>query len=64
MFLTTYETAKRLRVHYNSVYAWIRNGTLPAIQVGTQWRVDEDELAEFLEKRRNKKREEKYMDKI
>jgi excisionase family DNA binding protein len=42
--LTIPETAERLRVSRVTVYRQIRSGDLPALKVGGQLRVDQDEL--------------------
>lgn len=43
-FLTPEEVAARLQVHPQSVYTWLRDGTLPGRKLGRLWRVSEDEL--------------------
>ena len=46
--LTVHEVADRLRVSYGTVYGLLREGSLPAVKVGSQWRVDADRLSLFL----------------
>jgi excisionase family DNA binding protein len=54
--LTPLEIARRLRVHQDTVHAWIRNGVpvagrlvkLSATRVGWRWRITEDELRAFV----------------
>jgi excisionase family DNA binding protein len=46
--LTTTEVAKILRVAPNTVRRFIKTGTLPAIAVGAQKRIDSESLIRFL----------------
>jgi excisionase family DNA binding protein len=54
--LTPLEIARRLRVHQDTVHAWIKNGVpvagrvvkLGAVRVGWRWRITEDELRAFV----------------
>lgn len=54
-YLTPQEVAERLRVNLRTVYGWIESGELRALNVGNDrrptWRIDEDRLAEFIERR-------------
>jgi len=47
--LTITEVAKRLGCHYMTIYYWVRDGKLPAIQFGKIYRIDEEDLKKFLE---------------
>jgi excisionase family DNA binding protein len=49
--LTVHEVAERLRVSYGTVYGLLRDGSLPAVKVGSQWRVDSERLNLFLSER-------------
>jgi len=56
--LTVTEAAKRLRVHVNTVYRYIREGRLNAINLTKdskwttpRWRIPGDELEKFLQRR-------------
>jgi excisionase family DNA binding protein len=42
------EVARRLGVHYMTVYRYVRVGRLPAEREGTGWRVREEDLAHFV----------------
>lgn len=46
--LNTREVAARLSVSYCTVLRLITRGDLPAARVGGEWRVTEDDLADFL----------------
>ena len=46
--LTLRECADRLGVHYMTAYKYVRMGRLPAVKVGSEWRVLESDLAAFL----------------
>lgn len=52
-FLSVEEVAASLSVHQNTVRRWVREGALPAYKFGRQYRLDADELAEFLKSHRN-----------
>jgi excisionase family DNA binding protein len=47
--LTVREVADYLRVHQRTAYRLITNGSIKAIKIGSQWRVPEQALMEFLE---------------
>jgi len=42
------EVATMLRVTRNSIQRWIRSGELPALQVGNQYRISQDDLDKFV----------------
>ena len=46
--MTIEEVAEYLRVHTSTVYRLVRQGALPAVKIGKQWRVDRETLAEWL----------------
>ena len=48
-YLTIQEVAEILKVHTNTVYKMCRQGVLPAVKIGKEWRIDKDKLAEFME---------------
>jgi excisionase family DNA binding protein len=43
-YLTVQEVALILKVHENTIYRWIDNGTLKAIRIGDVWRILESSL--------------------
>ncbi len=48
--LTVREVAEMLRVHQRTAYRLITGGSIKAIKIGSQWRVPEQALMDFLEK--------------
>jgi len=46
--MTIEEVAEYLRVHPSTVYRLVRQGALPAVKIGKQWRVDRETLEEWL----------------
>lgn len=48
-FLTIQEVAEILKVHTNTAYKLCREGTLPAVKIGKEWRVDREKLGRFME---------------
>lgn len=46
--LTVGEVADRLRVSEGTVYSLLRSGALPAVKIGSQWRVSADRLSLYL----------------
>ena len=44
--LSLHEVADRLEVHYMTAYRYVRTGRLRAVQIGSQWWVDPQDLAE------------------
>lgn len=46
--LTIREVADLLRVHARTAYRLVKDGVIPAIRVGTQWRVTEVALHEYV----------------
>ena len=46
--LTPQEVADYLKVSVETVWRWCRNDTLPAVKIGTYWRIPRDELETFI----------------
>ena len=46
---TVREVAEALRVHSRTAYRLITQGSIKAIKIGSQWRVPERALMEFIE---------------
>lgn len=46
---TVREVAEALRIHQRTAYRLITDGSLKAIKIGSQWRVPESALMEFIE---------------
>lgn len=46
--LTIREVADILRIHARTAYRLVKDGSIAAIRVGTQWRVTEDALHEYV----------------
>ena len=49
--MTIKEVADFLRISTISAYSWVRDGKLPAIRIGKEWRVRTRDLDEWLEVR-------------
>lgn len=49
-YLTIQEVSAILKVHSNTVYKMCRQGVLPAVKIGKEWRIDRDKLHDFMEK--------------
>ncbi|MDD3310518.1 helix-turn-helix domain-containing protein [Pseudodesulfovibrio sp.] len=47
--LTVKEVAELLRVHQRTAYRLITDGTIRAVKIGSQWRVPEQALLDFIE---------------
>lgn len=47
--LTVKEVAEALRVHYRTAYRLVTAGSIKAIKIGSQWRVPEASLLDFIE---------------
>jgi len=50
--LTPSEIAERLNIHPNTVRDYLKAGILPAVKLGRVWRVEEEDLNNWLEKRK------------
>ncbi|MFO0754759.1 MAG: MEDS domain-containing protein [Thermodesulfovibrionales bacterium] len=48
-FLTIEEVAKILKMHTNTVYKMCREGKLPSVKIGKEWRIERSRFAKFLE---------------
>lgn len=48
-YLTIQEVSAILKVHSNTVYKMCRQGVLPAVKIGKEWRIDRDKLHGFME---------------
>ena len=46
--MTVREVAETLRVHQRTAYRLITGGSIRAVKIGSQWRVPEDALMEYL----------------
>ena len=46
--MRTEEVAERLAVDPSTVRRWIEDGRLPAVKPGREYRIDPEDLAEFL----------------
>ena len=49
-FLTVAEVAAMMRVSKMTVYRLVHSGELPAVQVGRSFRINEDDVNEYLRK--------------
>jgi excisionase family DNA binding protein len=47
------EAARELGVHYQTIYGWVRNGTINATKIGKTYRVGRAELDQFAFRRNN-----------
>lgn len=47
-FLTIEEAAKILKMHTNTVYKLCREGKLPSVKIGKEWRIDRSRFESFL----------------
>lgn len=48
--LTTKEARDRLKVSRNTLYALIESGDLKAVLVGSQYRITEDEIKDYIKR--------------
>lgn len=48
-FLTIQEVAQILKSHTNTIYKMCREGTLPCVKIGKEWRIDRDKFERFME---------------
>ena len=48
VYLTVADVAKRLQVSNQTVWRWIKDGKLPAINISGQYRIAPDDLDKFL----------------
>jgi excisionase family DNA binding protein len=47
-YLTVKEVAKSLKIHTNTVYKMCRQGTIPAVKMGKEWRIDRQEFIKLM----------------
>ncbi|MBA7574519.1 DNA-binding protein [Candidatus Atribacteria bacterium 1244-E10-H5-B2] len=52
--LTLNEVAKRLNLHYNTIYSYVRSGELKAVKFKKVYRIEEEELQKFIKNKRFK----------
>jgi excisionase family DNA binding protein len=55
-YLTTEEAAQLLKIHRDNVRRLIREGKLPSVKVGGQYRLRRKDLEEWLERSREPER--------
>lgn len=48
---TVEEAAELLRVHYQTIYKWLRTGELKSVRPGRKWLIPESEIQKFLERK-------------
>lgn len=48
-FLTIAEVAERLKLTPQTIYKMIKDKALPAIRVGSQWRIPEERIQQWIE---------------
>ncbi len=53
--LTIDEVAEFLHVNPMTVYAWVKEGKIPAFKIGKVWRFRKTEIDEWLKKQKYKK---------
>jgi len=51
-FLTIVETSERLGVHHRTIRNWIKQGTIPFVKIGRNYRIDPNVLKRWLDERR------------
>jgi len=54
-YLTVKEVATRLRVHVRIIQRLIRDGELPAVRVGKEYRIHVSDFAKFINEGKGKK---------
>ncbi|MEI8022794.1 MAG: B12-binding domain-containing protein [Actinomycetota bacterium] len=62
-YLTLPEVSKLLNVHYMTVYRYVREGMLPAVQVNRSWQISRADLKEFQVSRLSSSKNNKSMSK-
>lgn len=48
-YLTVLEVSQILKTHTNTIYKMCRDGVLPAVKIGKEWRIERKRLATFME---------------
>lgn len=61
-FLTPQQVAQMLQVDDKIISQWLEEKKLPAVKIGTVWRIEEERLQNYLKKELDKNIEEKYAD--
>ncbi len=56
--LSLKEVAKKLDLHYNTIYGYVRLGELKAIKFKKVYRIEEEELKKFIKNKRFKSEKE------
>ena len=51
---TVEEVAQTLKVPVETVYKWLRNGSLKGAKLGKHWRITEEQLQAFIDERSTK----------
>ncbi len=54
-FLTVEEVAQKLQVHWQTILSYIKSGKLRAVKLGRGYRIDPEDLNDFIEKIKTKK---------
>ena len=52
--LSLKEVAKRLNLHYNTIYSYVKSGDLKAIKFKRVYRIEEQELDKFIKDKKVK----------
>lgn len=55
-YLTVRETAEVLNMHFMSVYKLVQTGQLPALKIGSRWKIDPEQLADWIARRHGARR--------
>ncbi len=53
-YLTVEEVATKLQVHWQTILSYIKSGKLRAIKLGRGYRIDSDDLFQFIEAMKTK----------
>lgn len=54
--MTPSEVAERLKVTERTIYKYLANGELEAVKIGRVWRITQEQLKSFLEKKTQNRR--------
>lgn len=52
-YLTPEQVAEKLQISKYTVGDWLRSGKLPGFKIGNLWRVEREDLEEFIEQHRS-----------
>ncbi len=55
-FLTVEQVASKLQIHWQTVLSYIKSGKLRAVKLGRGYRIDPQDLANFVESIKTKKK--------